>query len=141
MSFTEYLSPLIGRWMLVWFFLSEVGTYGGDWYGTVARMSAGSIPAAPLVLAILLMALILGSLSLALGYFTRQGALLLFAVTIFAAVSMQGLWPAGRGGLAQPAADFQIFAHNIAVAGGLLLLVGMGPGAFALDNRHTRRSR
>jgi uncharacterized membrane protein YphA (DoxX/SURF4 family) len=31
-------------------------------------------------------------------------------------------------------AAFDIFARNVAIAGGLLLLVGIGPGKFALDN-------
>jgi uncharacterized membrane protein YphA (DoxX/SURF4 family) len=32
-------------------------------------------------------------------------------------------------------ADFELFSRNVAIAGGLLLLAGMGPGPFALDNR------
>jgi hypothetical protein len=31
-------------------------------------------------------------------------------------------------------ADYDIFARNIAIAGGLLILVGTGPGPFAVDN-------
>jgi len=30
-------------------------------------------------------------------------------------------------------ADYDIFIRNMAIAGGLLFLVGMGPGPFALD--------
>jgi putative oxidoreductase len=32
------------------------------------------------------------------------------------------------------AEDFEIFSRNAAIAGGLLLLVGMGPGPVAVDS-------
>jgi len=38
-------------------------------------------------------------------------------------------------------ADFDFFARNIAIAGGLLLLVGMGPGPIAVDNRMVAKKR
>ena len=40
------------------------------------------------------------------------------------------------------AAEFEIFARDFAICGGLLLMVGMGPGPFAIDNRgQGRRQR
>jgi uncharacterized membrane protein YphA (DoxX/SURF4 family) len=35
----------------------------------------------------------------------------------------------------QRGAEFEIFARDVAICGGLLLMVGMGPGPFAIDNR------
>ena len=32
------------------------------------------------------------------------------------------------------AVEFEIFARDFAICGGLLLMVGMGPGPFAVDN-------
>ena len=32
------------------------------------------------------------------------------------------------------AADYEIFSRNIAIAGALLIMVGMGAGPFSLDN-------
>jgi uncharacterized membrane protein YphA (DoxX/SURF4 family) len=32
------------------------------------------------------------------------------------------------------AADFDVFARNVAIAGGLLMLIGMGSGKFGFDN-------
>jgi uncharacterized membrane protein YphA (DoxX/SURF4 family) len=37
------------------------------------------------------------------------------------------------------ASDYDLFIRNMAIAGGLLFLVGMGPGPFALDNPVKRR--
>ena len=59
--------------------------------------------------------------------------MLLFGVTIVATVLMHDFWHI-RDNVAAHHADFELFARNIAIAGGLLLLVGLGPGPLALDN-------
>ena len=133
MSVSEYLSPLIGRLVLVWFFLSQTFHYGGDWSATTSLMAFSGVPAAPFVLLVVLMLLILGSLSLLLGFHTRHGAMLLFGVTIVATVLMHDFWRI-HDNVAARHADFEMFARNIAIAGGLLLLVGLGPGPLAADN-------
>ncbi|MDE2182340.1 MAG: DoxX family membrane protein [Alphaproteobacteria bacterium] len=134
MSVSEYLAPFVGRLALGWFFLLQVAAYGGHWDATISLMVFRGIPAAPFVLSLALFGLILGSLSLILGFHTRYGAVLLFGVTIIASVAMHDYWqihdnPAARQG------DFEIFACSVAIAGGLLLLVGHGPGPLAVDNR------
>ena len=134
MSISEYLSPLIGRLVLVWFFFSQVLHYGGDWSATVALMRFAGIPAAALLLLVALMLVILGTLSLLLGLHARHGAMLLFAVIIVTTVLMHGFWRIDDNLLARQT-DFELFARDVAIAGGLLLLVGMGPGPFELDNR------
>jgi putative oxidoreductase len=137
MSLSEQISPLIGRWVLAWFFLSEAFAMAGHWDATLLGMAAKEIPAPPLLLALALMVMFLGALALLLGYHTRHGAMLLFAFTMIVTVLMHDFWkidnPVDR------AADYDIFARNIAIAGGLLLLVGMGPGKFAIDNRGQKR--
>lgn len=139
MSFSELISPLIGRWVLAWFFLSAAWQRGAHWSATISLMALQHIPAPPPLLALALIVMILGGLSLLLGYHTRHGAMLLFGFTIAAAVLMHDFWhvhdPIGR------ASDYELFARDIAVAGGLLFLVGMGPGPFALDNRKKKKGR
>ena len=138
MSVSEYLSPLVGRLVLVWFFLSQALHYGGEWGATTSLMAFSGIPAAPFVLLVTLMLLILGSLSLLFGYHTRHGAMLLFGVTIVATVLMHDFWHI-HDNVAAHHADFELFARNIAIAGGLLLLVGLGPGPFAVDNSQGKK--
>ena len=140
MSVSEYLSPLVGRLVFVWFFLSQVLHYGGEWSATTSLMAFSGVPAAPFVLLVVLMLLILGSLSLLLGFHTRHGAMLLFGVTIIASVLMHDFWRINDNPVARHA-DFELFARNIAIAGGLLLLVGLGPGPFAFDNRQDGRKK
>ena len=132
MSFSEYISPLVGRLILAWFFLGAALDYGNHWDATIQLMALKGIPAAPLLLALALIAMLLGGLSLVFGFQTRYGAVLLFGFTIIVSVAMHDYWlinsPIDR------AADFDIFARNMAIAGGLLLLVGMGPGPVAIDS-------
>jgi putative oxidoreductase len=84
-------------------------------------------------LLISIVGVLLGSLSLLLGFCTRAGALALFAITIGATVTMHDYWHLQA--LQARVADFDIFARNVAIAGGLLFLIGMGSGRFALDNK------
>ncbi|HEY0282436.1 MAG TPA: DoxX family membrane protein [Rhizomicrobium sp.] len=140
MSTSEYLSPLVGRLLFVWFFSCQLLHYGGEWSATVSLMNFAGVPAAPFLLLVVLMLLVLGSLSLLLGLHTRHGAMLLFGVTIIATVVMHSFWQIDNNELARQA-DFELFSRNVALAGGLLLLVGMGPGPFALDNRQNEKRK
>ena len=88
-------------------------------------------------LALALLVMFLGSLALILGYQTRYGAMLLFAYVVITTVAMHDFWMMHAGPGQQ--AEYDLFARNIAIAGGLLLLVGMGSGRFALDNGGKRR--
>ena len=132
MSISEQISPLVGRWVLAWFFLSEAWFRASHWHATVAAMTKAGYPVAALILVLVLFVVLLGGLALLLGFHTRHGAMLLFALTIIMTALVSDYW-----NVAEPvrrAADYALFARNIAIAGGLLLLVGMGPGRFALDN-------
>ena len=132
MSFSEKISPLLGRFALAWFFLSGAMDTIDHWHLTIHQMAENNIPAAPLMLVFALICLFLGGISLSLGFHTRHGAVLLFGFTLAASLTLHDFWR-----IADPvlrAAQFEIFARNIAIAGGLLVMVGMGPGPFAIDN-------
>ncbi len=133
MSISELLSPLVGRLVFGWFFLTQVAIYGGDWDGTITLMTFRGIPGAAFLLALTLLLLVMGSLSLILGFHARYGALILFIVTILATVSLHDYWRIADNPSAR-AADFELFACSAAIAGGLLMLVGLGPGPMAIDN-------
>jgi putative oxidoreductase len=132
MSFGESIAPLLGRLVLAWFYLIQAYRYASDWTGTAQLLSFKGLAAAPVFLSIGLIGITLGSISLILGYRTRVGALTLFVITVWATITMHDYWnlttPEAR------IADYDIFARNIAIAGGLLALIGMGGGAFGMDN-------
>jgi len=135
MSQGESVAALIGRCTLAWFFLMMTYRYGYDWNSTAILLAMKGIPAAPVLLFAGLAANILGSISLLLGSHARIGALALFVVTIASTLSVYDYWNISAAAVLAREAAFDIFARNVAIAGGLLLLIGIGPGRFALDNQ------
>ena len=118
---------------MVWFYLTSAMDILGNWHGIAADMGAKHIPVPPLVLLVVLLLILMGCISLLFGYHTRHGAVMLFGMTIVAAVTMHDFWHYAEAGAR--AYQFGIFARDFAICGGLLLMVGMGPGPFAIDNR------
>jgi putative oxidoreductase len=135
-SLSEHISPLVGRFVLAWYFLSQSWYFGHRWDETVSGMAARHVPVAPLLLALAIVVMVLGALSLTFGFHARHGAMLLFAFVLIVSVLMHAFW---KDADAARAADYELFARNMAIAGGLLMIVGLGPGRFAFDNRGNRR--
>ena len=131
MSLSEHISPLLGRLILAWFFLSQAWAYAHGWDANVTLLAMKHIPVPALLLLLSLVVMVLGGLSLALGFHARHGALLLFAFTMIASFALHDFWHVTNA--ADKAADYDLFARNMAIAGGLLMIVGLGPGAFAID--------
>jgi putative oxidoreductase len=132
MSFGESLAPLLGRWILAWFFLTQAYRYALDWNNTALLLTMKNVPSPPVLLLIALIGVVLGSLSLLLGFYTRAGALALFTITVAATVTLHDYWHL-RAAEARNA-DYDIFVRNVAIAAGLLMLIGMGSGRFGIDN-------
>jgi len=126
---------LFGRWVLAWFFLTQAYHHALDWDNTALLLAMKAVPTPPAVLLVTLIGLVMGSLSLLVGFRTRVGALVLFAITVGATVTLHDYWHL-EVEIARDA-DFDIFARNIAIAGGLLLLIGMGSGKFGFDGSRT----
>lgn len=137
MSISERISPFLGRLVIAWFFLSEAWWRLNDWEGSVALMHMKHINNAAPLLALSVVVMVLGGVALILGYHTRAGALLLFAFTVIVSMVMHDYWKIADA--IDRDADYDLFIRNMAIAGGLLFLVGMGPGPFALDNGGRRQ--
>ena len=92
-------------------------------------MEAMGVPGAllPLVIAVEL----LGGLAVILGWQTRIAAFLLAGFSLISAL----LFHANFGDQMQ----MIMFMKNISIAGGFLMIVSLGGGAFALDNRSNNR--
>jgi len=133
MSFSETISPFFGRCAFVWFFISMAGDILANFHGISADLALKHVPIPPLVLLVALVFIFMGCLSLLFGYHTRYGAVMLFGLTIVAAFALHDFWHYSESGARS--AQFQIFIRDFAICGGLLLMVGMGPGPFAVDNR------
>jgi uncharacterized membrane protein YphA (DoxX/SURF4 family) len=133
MSFSETISPLLGRCFLVWFYATGAMNIVYHWSVMAAQLSARHVPLPPLILVIALIFVTLGCVSLLFGYHTRHGAVLLFGTTIVAAVLLHDFWHFSDAGAR--ATQYEIFARDIAICGGLLLMIGVGGGPLAIDNR------
>ena len=135
MSFGETIAAFLGRVIMAWFFLSEAYRYVLSWNGTVALLALKHVQSPQVVLFGVLLVMLLCALSLFLGFRARLGALALFALTVTATVFLHDYWHIQDAIERQD--DYNLFARNIAIAGGLLVLVGVGPGKFSLDGDHS----
>ena len=105
---------------------------GGGW---AAYMSAAGVPGALLPLVILTQ--LGGGLILAIGWRARLAAFLLAGFCLLADLFFHMHWDAPA-----PAGHFNwiVFIKNLAVAGGLLVIAGRGPGRLSLDARRAPRA-
>lgn len=133
MSFSETISPFFGRCILVWFYMTGAMDILGNWHSIAQQMAVKHVPLPPLVLLVVVLLIFMGSIALLFGWHARHGAVILFGVTIVSVVTMHDFWHYADAGAR--AREFGIFARDLAICGGLLLMVGMGPGPFAVDNR------
>ena len=132
MSFSESISPLIGRVLLCWVFVSEAFAHLGEWNANVALLDAKGVPAAPAVLGLTLGAMIFGGASLLAGFQTRFSAMALAVCSFGWSFLLHDYWMIADE--AARAADRELFLLGIAVTAGLLVLAGFGGGGFAFDN-------
>lgn len=139
MSFSELISPLLGRLALAWFFLSEAYARATQWDANVSLMTMAHLPAPPLLLAAVIVVMFLGGLALLLGYHARHGAMLLFGFAVVMILMSHDFGHLNNS--AERMADYALFARDVAIAGGLLMVIGLGAGPFALDNTGKPKKR
>jgi putative oxidoreductase len=133
MSFSETISPILGRWALSWFYGGVAMDIVYRWSSIVAQLNAKHLPLPPLLMIVALLMIVMGIVSLAFGYHTRYGAVILFGLTIAAAFALHDFWHYANS--ASRDAEFDIFTRDVAICGGLLVMIGLGGGPFAIDNR------
>ena len=133
MSLAEKISPFFGRCALVWFFVAVAGDILTNFHAVDVQLGDKHVPVAPLLLVVAVVLIVLGSLSILFGYHARHGAIILFGLTAAAAVMLHDFWHIPYG--ATRDAELQTFARDMAICGGLLMIVGLGAGPFAADNR------
>ena len=132
MSFGESIAPVIGRCMLAALFILAGAGKVQHWDETAASMAAHGVSLTGPLLALAVVIEIGAGLGLAAGFRTRLMALVLFLFTLAVSFVMHDFWTiADNAELART--EMQLFAKNMAIAGGLLVLVGMGAGRLSFD--------
>ena len=118
-----------GRILISLMFVTSGFSKISGYTATQGYMEAMGVPGAllPLVIAVEL----LGGLAVMLGWHTRIAAFLLAGFSLLSAL----LFHANFGDQMQ----MIMFMKNISIAGGFLMIVALGGGAYALDNRSNNR--
>lgn len=132
MQAVEQFGPVVGRILLALIFvMSGFGKITG-WEGTAGYMASVGMPMVTLFLIGAIVLEIGGGLSLILGFKARWGALALIVFTIPATVLFHNFW-------AMEGADAFInrimFMKNLAMIGGLLIVMAFGAGPVSIDSR------
>ena len=127
MTAIQNLSAPLGRLLLsLIFVVSGVGKIGA-YAGTQAYMDSMGVPGVLLPLVIALE--ILGGLAIIVGWQARIAAFLLAGFCLLSAVLF-------HGNIGDQGEQIQ-FLKNLGLAGGFLLIVAHGAGAWSLDNRRS----
>ena len=132
MTETTYYAAPVGRVFLAAIFLIAGVQKIGGYAGVQGYMDAMGVPGALLPLVILLE--IGGGLALLLGWRVRLWAVLLGGFSILSGLIfhlLPGLAAEGMGGQN----DINHFLKNLAIAGGMGMLVAFGAGPLSLDRR------
>ena len=126
------LVALFGRILLALIFVvSGLGKIMG-FAGTAAYMASKGLPMVQVLLPLAIAAELGGGLLLALGWKTRWAAALLFLFLIPTTLIFHQFW-----GLDPKLAQMQQihFLKNVAIMGGMLMVIAGGAGAWSLDRK------
>ena len=125
MNTIQTLAAPLGRLMISLIFIISGFGKISNFSGTQAYMESVGVPGILLPLVIVLE--ILGGLAIVVGWQTRLVAFLLAGFTLLSALLFH--FDLGDQG------QFIQFMKNVGLAGGFLILIAHGAGAWSLDNR------
>jgi putative oxidoreductase len=129
------LAALVGRVVLSLIFLFSGVMKLFHWSATTESMTKEGMVAVPFFLAMAILFELAGGLSLLLGFKSRYGALALIVFLIPVTLIFHDFWTYEGG---QAMNQMQHFMKNLAIMGGLLVVVGLGPGPLSFDARRDR---
>jgi putative oxidoreductase len=126
------LALLFGRILLSIIFIAAALSKIFDWETTTKYVHMKKnrqfvIAVLPYVTALQL----IGGLSLFFGFYTRAGALLLICFIVPASILFHNFWDEEG---TERQIDAAMFLKNMAILGGLILLLAAGPGKVSLDH-------
>src|SRR4051794_18599361 len=125
---------VLGRILLCTIFLmSALGNKIPNFNAMAKVMAAQGIPAPQFMLVGAIVFLIVGSLSVIVGYKARIGATLLLIFLVLATYFFHGFWKETDPKAVQE--QMIHFMKNLSMMGAMLLVIANGPGPFSLDER------
>jgi len=131
MSFGENIAPLLGRGLMALFFALTGLQQVENWEGARMNFLSHGLNPPDAFLAVAVVLEFGCAAALLLGFRTRLAALALFVLTLAASFALNDFWKIEDAGEAYM--QQQLFLRNLAIAGGLLVIVGMGAGRWSYD--------
>lgn len=120
-----HLTSLLGRIFIAVIFLYSGSKKIFNFESTVTYMASKNLPFTSLLLVMTIIVLLIGGLSVLLGFKTEIGAWLLIGFLIPTTLIFHGQFPE----------ETNQFLKNLGLMGGLLMLVSFGAGKWSLDQR------
>lgn len=129
---SQGILALVGRILLSLIFILSAFNKLGNVTGTTGYMAAHGMPAVKFFLVMAVVFELLGGLMVLSGYRARLGAVLLIVFIVPATLIFHNFW-AFEGMERQQ--QMINFLKNISILGGLLVVVGLGPGNIAVGRK------
>lgn len=123
---------LVGRLLIALLFLVSGAGLIAEFSAVAADMGARRIPIPGFLLGVTIALWLSGGTGLFLGWRTRWAAGVLFVAMVPITVLFHAPWSAEPS---QLQSKLNHFLMNLAIIGGLLQIIGSGPGPFSLDER------
>ncbi len=133
MEWLKAFGMLIGRILLVFIFLNSGIGKIENFSGTAQVMAKHGMPYTTFFLLGTIFCELFGSITVILGFLTRLGAVILLIFLIPTTLIFHGNF-ADHGQVIH-------FMKNVSIFGGLLVLLGSGPGQFSFDHLLRGRKR
>src|SRR5271168_4665038 len=128
---------VVGRVLLCTiFFMAAVGNKIPHFSDVAKIMESVGVPAPQLMLAGAIVFLLVGSLSVIVGYQARIGAVLLLTFLVLASYYFHPFWK--LEGQAQQEQMIH-FMKNLSMMGAMLFIIANGPGPMSLNSRAHKR--
>lgn len=128
-------AALLGRFLLALMFVLAGYSKIGGFDGIAGYIGSKGLPLPQLVAAGTIVLELVAGLALMAGYRARWAAGALAVFTVLATLVFHAFWEAPAE---QQRIEYLLFIKNVAVVGGLLMVVALGAGCWSLDAR--RRS-
>lgn len=131
MNVVQGVVSLLGRVLLAAIFLSSAVMSHIPKFNDITNMlAAKGIPAPAVANGIAIALMLLGGVSLVLGYKARLGAAMLLVFLVLAAYYFHDFWHYQGNDAEQQMIHFM---KNVAMMGAMLVIIANGPGAWSLD--------
>lgn len=128
-------TALIGRILIGALFVLSGFSKFADPAGTVGYMDSVGVPSPGILVYVAALAELAGGLALIFGFLTRIAAFGLIVLVVLISLFFHNFWAMPP----EEAAMQQVqFLKNMAIIGGLAMVVAMGPGRYSIDARIRR---